>query len=291
MSKNRKKLGRITFVRTGHQGFIWSDLYHWLLALTWWQFIFLIACFYLGANLLFAILFFLDPDGIVNSRSTHFSDYFFFSVQTMATIGYGAMYPKSIYSHSLVTLEVFIGLMGVALATSLTFARFSRPSARVLFSQVAVICPYNNIPTFMFRVANQRNNWIMEAQVRVSLLLPEETTPEGHSLRRLQDLKLTRSETPILALTWMIMHPIDSDSPLYGINEDTWINSNCQIIITLTGIDETVSQVLHTHHIYITENIYFNSRFVDVISNTPEGYRKIDYRLFHQVIPLDTGKL
>jgi inward rectifier potassium channel len=179
-----------------------------------------------------------------------------------------------------------VGLLSVAMATSLLFARFSRPTARFLFSAVAVICPYKGIPTLMFRIANQRDNWIVEANVRVSMLLPTEITPEGHSIRRLCDLNLVRSETPLLALTWMIMHPIDPHSPLYGVDPETLHHWQSQFIVTLTGLDETVSQTIHAHHIYDSHDVVWDQRFVDVVSYDTNGDRHLDYSHFHDVVPI-----
>jgi len=264
-----------------------SDFYHALLNLSWFWFFGMIGLAYLGTNILFACAYLLDEGGIGNARPGSFIDAFSFSVQTMATIGYGAMYPNSLYTHGLVTIEVLLGLLGMAMATSLMFARFSRPTARVLFSQIAVICPYDGQKTLMFRVANQRNNWIVEAQLLVSILLPNEITEEGHSMRRLADLKLVRSENPVLSLTWTVMHPIDGDSPLYGITPEEFTTWETQIIITLTGLDETVSQTIHARQIYRPENIIWNHRFVDVLMNEEDGSRGIDYSHFHDAVPMD----
>ncbi len=246
----------------------------------------LISATYLVVNILFALAYLAGGNAIENARPGSFVDAFSFSVQTMATIGYGAMYPATLYAHILVSVEVLLGLLGVAMATGLMFARFSRPSARVLFSNVAIISKYNGFPTLIFRVANQRNNWIVEAQVRVSLLLPEEVTKEGFSMRRLYDLPLSRAQTPFLALTWVVMHPIDEHSPLYHLDEDGFSEGEYQIFVTLTGLDATLSQTIHARQIYNTEDIFWNHRFVDAVFITPDGSRYIDYHKFHDVTTL-----
>ena len=274
------------FVELGKIFFHWSDLYHFLLTISWQQFLALISLTYLVVNILFALAYLAGGNAIENARPGSFVDAFSFSVQTMATIGYGAMYPATLYAHILVSVEVLLGLLGVAMATGLMFSRFSRPSARVLFSNVAIISKYNGFPTLMFRVANQRNNWIVEAQVRVSLLLPEEVTKEGFSMRRLYDLPLSRAETPFLALTWIVMHPIDEHSPLYHLNDDMFSEREYQIFVTLTGLDATLSQTIHARQIYNTEDIFWNHRFVDAVFITPDGSRYIDYHKFHNVISL-----
>lgn len=298
MRKNKKQrkprsivrgLGKMKFVRLGIPHFHWGDLYHLLLEISWLNFFGLISLVYFAINIIFAFAYLIEGDGIENAQAGSFGDAFFFSVQTMATIGYGAMYPRTPYTHFLVAIEVLIGLLAVAMATSLMFARFSRPTARVLFSRIAVICPYNGVPTLMFRVANQRRNWIVEAQIRLSILLPAEVTPEGHSIRRLSDLKLVRSENPFLALTWVVMHTIEPGSPLYGETADSLNSWNSQIIVTLTGLDETVSQTIHTRHTYEIDDIFWDVRFADVLSITPDGDRYIDYSHFHDVVPLENN--
>lgn len=274
------------FVELGQVFFHKSDIYHFLLTITWLQFLGLITLTYSILNIIFAFAYLAKDNIIENARPNSFIDAFSFSVQTMATIGYGAMYPKTLYAHILVAMEVLIGLLGIALATSLMFARFSRPTARILFSNVAVISKYNNKPTLMFRLANLRNNWIMEAQVRVSLLLPEETTSEGYKMRRLYDLPLVRSQSPFLALTWVVMHSIDENSYLFSLDEDSFLTGEYQLFITLTGLDATLSQTIYARHIYYTSDIQWNHRFLDVIKTEPNGNRHIEYDKFHDTIPI-----
>jgi len=194
------------------------------------------------------------------------------------------MYPKTDYANVLVTIEALVGLMGLAMGTGLMFARFSRPTARVLFSGVAIIAPLNGVPTLMFRAANERRNQILEAQMGVSLLR-NEVTAEGESMRRFYDLKLLRSQTRNFSLTWTVMHQIDESSPLYGETPESLAETETDIVITLTGLDETVSQTVHARHYYMTEEILWNMRFVDILSRKPDGRRMIDYTRFHDVTP------
>ena len=263
----------------------WHDPYHLLLTLDWPQFFLLTAICYIVTNALFALLYLAGGDCIKNARPGSFLDAFFFSVQTMATIGYGAMYPSTDYANLLVTLEALIGLLGVAMATGLMFARFSRPTARVLFSRVAVITPHNGLPTLMLRVANERRNQILEAQIGLSLLRDEVTT-EGLFIRRFYDLKLLRSQTRTFALSWVVMHVIDENSPLYGATPESLKEVQTDIVVTLMGIDETVSQTVHARHYYMTDEILWNMRFVDIFSKKPDGRRVLDFNRFHDVMPL-----
>ena len=193
----------------------WRDLYYLLLTIPWSGFIGLLGLLYVAVNALFALAYLLGGDCIASPNPGSFSDAFFFSVQTMASIGYGAMHPTTVYANWLVVMESFMGLLFIAMATGMIFSRFSLPTARILFSHVAVITQHNNVPTLMFRTANKRRNRILEAQLWVTLVR-DEITSEGEYLRRFHDLQLIRSHTPLFALTWTAMHPIDPSSPLYG---------------------------------------------------------------------------
>lgn len=261
------------------------DPYHLLLTIPWAGFLALICVGYVLANALFALAYILGGNGIENARPGNFLDAFFFSVQTMASIGYGAMYPRSTFANFLVTIESLVGLFGVTMATGLMFARFSRPTARVVFSRVAIIAPYEGVPTLMFRTANQRRNLILEAALRVSLARDEITT-EGDFMRRIYDLKLIRSQNPSFSLSWTAMHPIDDRSPLYGVTPEALDEDEATIIITLTGLDETVGQNIYAHHTFAANDILWNMRFVDILAWTPNGDRYIDYSHFHDVKPL-----
>lgn len=266
-----------------------DDLYHWLLTLPWAGFMALIALSYIVINVFFALAYMVGDGHIENAQPGSFWDAFFFSVQTMATIGYGAMYPVTLYANLLVAAEAFVGLLGVALATGLVFARFARPSARVLFSEVAVISRHDGVPTLQFRVANQRNNQIVEAQIRVTLAR-NEITREGEFMRRLYDLKLVRTMTPIFAASWTVMHPIDVESPLFGLTPEAMVQTYSQLIVILTGIDDTFAETVHDRHIYRAEHILWNRKFMDILHRGSNGTRYVDYSYFHLTVPETTPK-
>lgn len=277
--------GRLQILGLGVWYYYWRDPYHLLLTIPWSGFIALIFSFYVIINTLFALAYLIGPNNIENARPGSFADAFFFSVQTLASIGYGAMYPRSVYANIIVTIEAMIGLIGLAVMTGLAFARFAQPTARVLFSKTAVITPYEGIPTLMFRTANQRRNQILEAQLRVSFMR-DEISSEGYSMRRLYELKLIRNWTPSFSLSWMIMHPIDQSSPLYGVTQESLIQSKAMLIVSLSGLDETVSQMIHARNSYAAQDILCNYRFVDIFHDTPDGHRYLDYTHFHDTIPL-----
>ena len=263
----------------------WRDPYHLLLTIPWAGFFLLICSSYIFINTLFAFAYWLGGNCIANAKPGSFLDAFFFSVQTLASIGYGAMYPITIYANIIVTIEAMIGVMGVALMTGLAFARFSRPTARVIFSRVAVITQHEGMPTLMFRTANQRRNMILEAQMGV-YLMRDDITLEGESIRKIYDLKLVRNQTPSFSLSWTVMHIIDESSPLYGMTAELLSQTQALLMISVSGIDETVAQVLHARHSYGANQIFWNYKFVNIIHNTPDGHRYFDYTHFHDVLPV-----
>ncbi len=266
----------------------WRDPYHLLLTIPWSGFFGLIALFYITTNALFALAYLAGGDCINNAHPGSFLDDFFFSVQTLASIGYGAMYPKTTYANILVTLEAMISLVEVSVLTGLAFARFSRPTARVIFTRVAVIAPHEGVPSLIFRAANKRGNQILEAQLRV-YLMRDEVSVEGQHMRRFYDLKLVRNQTPSFMLTWMAMHPIDEFSPLYGMTAESLIATKTTISISLSGIDETVVQAINARHTYSAHEIMWNNQFVDIVHHTNDGHRYIDYNCFHNVVPIEVG--
>jgi inward rectifier potassium channel len=269
--------------RTWHS--YWRDPYHLMLTVPWPMFLLLIALAYAGINALFALSYLIGGDNIANARPGSFSDAFFFSVQTFASIGYGAMTPKTFYANVLVSFEAWVELLSLAVITGLAFARFSRPTARVLFSKVAVIAPYQGIPTLMFRAANERRNQVLEAQMLVYMMI-DEISAEGTRMRRIYDLNLTRNRTPNFVLTWTAMHPIDEQSPLYGLSQEFLLQAKATFVISLSGIDETVNQTIYDRHVYAAQDIRENHRLVDIFYETPEGHREIDYTKFHDVVPV-----
>ncbi len=278
--------GKFNVARKGVSKFDWGDLYHALLTLSWIKLFAVVGAGYVITNVLFAFLYLAAGDGVEKMRSGSFSDAFFFSVQTMATIGYGAMYPKTLFANILVAIEALLGLLGVSMGSGLVFARFSLPKARVMFSHIAVVTPHNGVPTLMFRVANERQSWILEAIVNVNLVI-NEITQEGHAMRRFYQLPLFRDRSSLFALTWTVMHPVNESSPLYGVTLEEMLEKEMEILITLTGIDQTVSENIHAHHSYIPTEILWNHRFADILSKTRDGKRSVDYNRFHDAVALD----
>jgi inward rectifier potassium channel len=261
-----------------------SDLYHSLLTLPWWAFLLGLAFVYLGLNVLFAMLYLRGDGAIANARPGAFSDAFFFSVETLSTIGYGQMSPATLYGNVVMTVEALFGLTLLAVVAGLVFARVSRPTARVIFSKVAVVTPYNGVPTLSFRLANERRNQILEAQVSVTLVR-DERTAEGEWMRRFYDLQLARQRSPIFAMTFTVMHPIDPASPLWNATAASLTAEAAEIVVTVTGIDETLSQAVHARTSYLAHEVVWGHRFADVFTQTEDGRLAIDYRRFHDTEP------
>ncbi|MCU0565111.1 MAG: ion channel [Oculatellaceae cyanobacterium Prado106] len=264
----------------------WRDPYHLMLTVPWWGFVGIVSGAYVLINVIFAILFLLGGDAIIGAKPGDFWDAFFFSVQTLASIGYGVMSPKTFYAHTIVMVESIVSLLAIAVVTGLAFARFSKPTARIIFSEVAVVERYNGLDTLTFRAANGRHNQIVEAQVMMTLLR-DEKTQEGHFMRRFYEMKLARHRSPSFILTWSIMHPIDEDSPLYGETPESLAKSRAQIVISLTGLDETVAYTIHSRHVYSAQEVRWDHRFMDIIHKSPNGDRYLDYTHFHHTLPLE----
>jgi inward rectifier potassium channel len=269
--------------RVGARTITRRDLYHLLLTMPWIWFFGIQALAYLVFNAIFALFYLAVPGSVANARPGSFADAFFFSVQVMATIGFGVMAPATLFANILVTIEALLGMASFAVAAGLIFARFSLPTARVLFSQVAVVTPFNGVPTLMFRCANQRRNQIFEAQVHVDFAR-EETSAEGIELRRSYELNLARGRNPQFSLSWTVMHPIDAASPLYGIDPDLLAGQDASIVVTLTGIDETLSQAVFARTSYRADEILWARKFVDILSETEDGQTLVDYRRFHDTV-------
>jgi inward rectifier potassium channel len=281
----RQDDGRFQAEGTRFWHIYWRDPYHLMLMVPWWGFIGIVAVGYLLLNMFFACLYLIGGDHLEGARPGSFADAFFFSVQTLGSIGYGVISPKTPYANFIVTLEAITSLLVVAVVTGLSFARFSKPTARVLFSKLAVIAPHDGVPTLMFRLANERQNHIVEAQLRV-YLLRNEVTREGEFFYRIHTLNLLRERTPAFSLTWTGMHPITPDSPLSGATAESLIHDHAQIVVTMSGTDDTAAYNVAIRHTYGAKQILFNCRFMDILYRSPNGDRYFDYTHFHGVEPL-----
>ena len=271
-------------LRIGMRPSPWRDLYHKALRLSWTAFLAIGTSVFLALNILFALLYMVQPGGVSDLPPNSFLDAFFFSVQTLATIGYGHWTPVTIYANCVMTVEALTAASVFALYTGLAFARFARPTAYIAFSRNAVVTKFDGEPTLMLRVANERGNQILEATASVSLLR-DEITKEGRSFRRLHDLALRRSHTPVFALTFVAMHTIDESSPLYGMTQQQLIDQEVEIVIIVSGLDDTMMQTVHGRFSYDPAEIKFGHHFADLFGYTTDGRVALDYRRFHEIEP------
>ncbi len=258
------------------------DLYHVMMTVPLSALLAWLAGAFILVNVIFAGIYFAIG-GLAGVRAGQFAGAFFFSAQTLSTTGYGAIYPVSLAANLISNVEILIGLLGTALATGMLFARLSRPQARVLFSNVALVNTYQQTPTFMFRLANERRNQIAEARISVTVVR-DEVDDDGRVLRRMLPLQLERDVSPVFALSWLVMHKITADSPFHGFDATSLAKAGIVIICALSGIDDTLKATIYTRHIYGAEDVLFGQRFVDVIEFSENRALAIDYGRFHDTI-------
>jgi inward rectifier potassium channel len=261
------------------------DFYHLFLRVRWSFALGGIVASYLGLNALFALAF-LVGGGVANARPGSFFDAFCFSVQTMGTVGYGAMYPVGPVANTIVIAESVTGLIVTAVATGLVFAKFSRSSTRIVFSNRAVIGPMDGVPTLMLRVGNERGNQILEATIRLALLRTEKTM-EGMTFYRMYDLRLTRDRSPAMQRSWTVLHPIQADSPLFGATPQSLAVQEAELLATVVGVDDTSLQPVHARKQYEDTDILWGARHSDILSVGEDGGLVADIRRFHDVTPTE----
>ncbi|WP_371734004.1 ion channel [Synechococcus sp. CCY 9618] len=216
------------------------------------------------------------------SGRARFDEAFFFSVQTLASIGYGVLHPTSLTVHLLVTVEAFLGLIFIALTTGLAFARFARSSARIRFSEVATEQTCNGVPTLMFRIASERRNTILEARLQAVLAI-DERSAEGLWMRRLHRLPLVREQGATFLPTWTAMHVIDAASPLHGLGAADLAAANAEVLVAFRGIDETMERPVHARHACASPQLAFDCCFVDLVKHHGDG-RRIDFSRFNLAV-------
>ncbi len=261
------------------------DLYHQFMTVNWPTIFASFFGFFLVFNLLFAAVYSLQADDIANLNPAGYWGRFFFSVETLATVGYGDMHPQTPFAHIVAALEIFVGLMSLALITGMMFARFSKPTARFVFAHNAVVRPMNGKMTLMLRAANARQNIVMEASAQLRLLR-DEVTPEGIRIRRIQDLTLVRNRHPVFLFGWTLLHVIDETSPLAGETPESLRAARGWLLLTVIGNDETTGQSLMARQEYPASALRWNYGYVDILSTDASGIDHFDYARFHDIEPL-----
>jgi inward rectifier potassium channel len=257
-----------------------TDAYHAIRGLSWGMLTLLFFVVYLAMNLIFASILWFGDAQILNAGPS-FADRFFFSVQTMATIGYGNLAPGDLLAHGVVTLESFVGVVYTAVVTGVFFAKFSTPSARVAFSRSCVVADIEGVPTLMFRCANARNTALVEATVTVTLTR-NEVLEDGERVRRLYDLELRRNTSPMFALSWTVMHPIVPGSPLHGRSPAQVEAENVAILCTMTGIDDSLASTVHARASWGWRQVEWGRKFADMLSFGADGAAEIDFSVLDE---------
>lgn len=281
--------GTFNVVRLGLPWWKSLNLYHTLVTCSWWTFYGLLAGGYLVVNLVFALGYIAcGKDALAGvsaaSWGDRFFDAFFFSVQTLATIGYGVISPRGLAANAMVAVEALLGLLGVALATGLSFSRFARPRARIRFADRAVVAPYREGWGFMFRLANESSSQLVEVQATVVLSLQVER-PGGKKERKFAPLALEREKVMFLPLHWTVVHPISPDSPMAGLDARALVQGNAEIFILMTAFDEASSQTVHKRTSYKAGEVVFGARYQDIFV-TGGGKPTIDMSVLSAVTPV-----
>ena len=261
----------------------WREPYLLALALPWPLFLLALALLYFAINLIFALLYRLDPVGLAGSRTggaATLAEAFFFSVQTLGSLDYSPLRPVDGWAHLEVTAESLTGLLFVALTASLAFARFSRSRARIRFSRQALVHPYNGVPTLVFRVGNALHTGLLEARLQAFLAV-DEVSAEGHRLRRMRPLPLERDRGVAFLLVWTAMHRIDHDSPLHGLSPADLQRLNAEVLVAFSGVDETIERTVHARASWPVQSMEFGACFVDVLT----GNSEIDWAGFDAIRP------
>ena len=264
----------------------WSDLYHRSMTVHWPAFFGSAALIFIVLNAVFAFVFWLGDRPIANvspDLPLPFS-MFYFSIETLATVGYGDMHPQTNYGHIVATIEIFTGMTFLAVMTGLIFARFSRPRARFVFAQHPVVGSHEGQPTLMIRVANARHNTISQATARLWLFRLE-STKEREQFRRYYELKLERREHPMFSLSWTLLHVIDKTSAFHGMTAEEFADSEGALILNLGGVDDNSAQRLYARQIYSRKDIRWQHRYADITSISDDGRLVLDYGRFHDVTP------
>jgi inward rectifier potassium channel len=277
--------GQVEFLKLNLQRWEYRDIYQWLLALRWPEFAALIAGIYIILNLVFAEFYLLGGESIAGLRPGSYFDAFFFSVQTLATVGYGHWYPQTLYGHVITTIEIIVGMFGLAVMTGLIFVRFSRPAARIMFSKSIVIAPLNGQPTLMLRVGNLRAQSMVEAEFRI-LFSRDEPILEGDSFRYFYHLKLHFDRLISFPAALTLRHTIDEQSPLYGETPESLARSRAIFVASVVGVDPVIPAAVQTQYDYTWRELRFGERFVEIYSEPADGKLTVDFGRLHDTEPV-----
>jgi inward rectifier potassium channel len=280
-----RAIGGRRIIADGLSRGLWNDFYHNAMVASWPRFFGVLAAAFVSLNLFFAVIYSFGHAPIANAHEGSFSDLFFFSVETTATVGYGDMYPQTLYGHMVATSENFVGLVLLSVMGGLVFSRFSRPRAQLIFARNPVLAPHDGVPTLTFRIANARRSFITEATAKLWVLGPTESA-EGRRFIAFQPMRLSKNENPTLALSWTLFHPVDADSPIHGVGEAELLASELNFVLSINGLDETSSQMVYARQTFAAQDVRHGHEFVDIFSLDESGLRHIDYARVHDTRPM-----
>jgi inward rectifier potassium channel len=279
------RAGRTEFLKINAAVGGWRDSYHWVLSLTWPRFALFLASSYVVINLLFGALYFARPNCIADLEPRSFPHAFFFSVETLATVGYGHNYPATVYGHVVVTFEIFLGMIWIAVITGLIFVRFARPTARIVFSNCLLIGPHDGRLSLMFRVANLRHTSMAEAEFRI-IYSRDEQVLEGEEIRRFYYLKLYPDRMISFPAALTIRHTIDESSPLYGVTPERLEKEDAFFVASTLALELVMAASVQSQQDYAVEDVRFGERFVDVYTYMDDGRLTVDYGRLHETEPV-----
>jgi inward rectifier potassium channel len=277
------RLGGREFIAEGLNLSFWTDFSHRCMTATWPSFIGGAAMTFVTFNAFFAFFYWIGDQPISNVPGGAYIDYLYFSIETLSTAGYGDMHPQTHYGHFVAAVELFTGIFSMSVMTGLVFARFSRPSARLLFSENPVISVHEGEQTLMIRLANERHNIISNANARL-WLFRNTVSQEGQPFRRFYELALSRNESPALALSWTLFHIIDETSPLYGFTAEDFKANNIVLAVVVSGYDVVAAQTVHARKTYDYPDIRIGHRYAEILDTTQDGRLRVDYGRFHDTL-------
>lgn len=283
--------GSFNVAREGLNPLSSLGLYHGLLRISWPEFLLFICAYFVGVNALFAGAFLLcGPDALQTSTGQFanepFYRAFFFSVDTFATIGYGNIYPVGVRANTLVSIEALLSIVSVALVTGVIFARFSRPSAKIIYSRNAVVAPYRDGTALEFRIANARSSQLIDVQVQ-AILTKIEPTAGGSTVRRFYELPLERQRVVFFPLSWTVVHPIDPSSPMWRLTQRDLVEADAELLVLLIATDETISATVHSRSSYEANEIVWGARFANMfLRSESEGIIGMNLERIHEIEPV-----
>lgn len=279
------RAGHLEFLKVNDAGRDWRDVYHWILSLSWRHFTLVVLGVYLALNMAFAFAYWVKPGCIAEMSAYSFSEAFFFSIETLATVGYGYMHPITFYGHVVVSIETLTGLFTTAVMTGLIFVRFSRPTAKILFTNKAVIAPFDGRQTLMLRVANGRQQSMVDTHFYL-MLVRNEPVQEGDYARRFYPLKLTVERVVMFPAALTLRHVIDETSPLFGMTAADLERSDTRLMVSLNGIDTVIPAPMQSQQDYRWCDIRFGEQFVEIYTEDANGRYTVDYGRLHDTVPV-----